>query len=72
MTMIDAKTFATELTAPPRADGKFASWLTGHTPSRRWGQVCELAPVAVFLASDAASLINGHVLHGDGGISATL
>ena len=64
--------FATELTAPLLADEKFAGWLTGHTPSRRWGQVHELAPVAVFLASDAASFINGHILYVDGGISATL
>jgi gluconate 5-dehydrogenase len=64
--------FETELTAPLRQDEKFNAWLTGHTPSRRWGQVHELAPVAVFLASDAASFINGHVLYVDGGISATL
>lgn len=64
--------FATELTAPLLSDEKFASWLKGHTPSRRWGQVHELAPVAVFLASDASSFINGHVLYIDGGISATL
>ena len=64
--------FETELTAPLLGDEKFAAWLTGHTPSRRWGQVQELAPVAVFLASDAASFINGHILYVDGGISATL
>ena len=64
--------FATDLTAPLLGDEKFAAWLTGHTPSRRWGQVHELAPVAVFLASDAASFINGHILYVDGGISATL
>jgi gluconate 5-dehydrogenase len=64
--------FETELTAPLLADTKFADWLKGHTPSRRWGKVPELAPVAVFLASDAASFINGHILYVDGGISATL
>jgi gluconate 5-dehydrogenase len=64
--------FETELTAPLLADAKFADWLKGHTPSRRWGQVSELAPVAVFLASDAASFVNGHILYVDGGISATL
>lgn len=64
--------FETELTAPLLSDEKFATWLKGHTPSRRWGQVRELAPVAVFLASDAASFINGHILYVDGGISATL
>lgn len=64
--------FETELTAPLLGDAQFAGWLKGHTPARRWGQVHELAPVAVFLASDAASFINGHVLYVDGGISATL
>ena len=64
--------FKTDLTAPLVADEKFSAWLTGRTPQRRWGEVHELAPAAVFLASDAASFINGHVLYVDGGITATL
>jgi gluconate 5-dehydrogenase len=54
------------------ADEKFSAWLTGRTPMRRWGEVEELAPAAVFLASDAASFVNGHVLYIDGGATATL
>ena len=64
--------FATELTEPLLSDETFASWLKGRTPSRRWGQVHELGPVAVFLASDAAAFVNGHVLYVDGGITASL
>ena len=32
----------------------------------------ELAPVALFLASDAASYVNGHILIVDGGMTATV
>ena len=64
--------FKTELTAPLVADEKFSAWLTGRTPMRRWGDVEELAPAAVFLASDAARFVNGHVLYVDGGATATL
>ncbi|MBL8288591.1 MAG: glucose 1-dehydrogenase [Rubrivivax sp.] len=64
--------FATELTEPLLSDEKFATWLKGRTPGRRWGQVHELGPVAVFLASDAAAFVNGHVLYVDGGITASL
>ena len=64
--------FKTELTAALAADEKFNAWLIGRTPARRWGKVEELAPVAVFLASDAARFINGHILYVDGGVTATL
>lgn len=64
--------FKTELTASLVADEKFNAWLTNRTPQRRWGELPELAPAAVFLASDAASFVNGHVLYVDGGITATL
>ncbi|MEO7246487.1 MAG: SDR family oxidoreductase [Rubrivivax sp.] len=64
--------FRTELTAALVADQQFSDWLVGHTPNRRWGDVDELAPVAVFLASDASRFVNGHILYVDGGISATL
>ena len=64
--------FKTELTAGLVADEKFNAWLINRTPVRRWGEVDELAPVAVFLASDAARFVNGHILYVDGGVSATL
>ena len=64
--------FKTELTEKLVADETFSAWLTGRTPSRRWGEVAELGGAAVFLASDASSFVNGHVLYVDGGVTATL
>lgn len=42
-----------------------------RTPMRRFGQVDELVGAAVFLASDAASFVTGHVLAVDGGFLAS-
>ena len=64
--------FKTELTQKLVDDPAFTSWLVNRTPSRRWGEVDELAPAAVFLASDASRFVNGHILYVDGGVTATL
>ena len=64
--------FKTELTEKLVADPSFTAWLVGRTPSRRWGDVQELGGAAVFLASDAAAFVNGHILYVDGGVTATL
>jgi gluconate 5-dehydrogenase len=65
--------FKTELTAPLAADPRFDAWLVGRTPSRRWGELdADLGPAVVFLASDAARFVNGHILYIDGGLSASL
>jgi gluconate 5-dehydrogenase len=53
-------------------DEKFSAWLAGRTPMGRWGDVDELVGAAIFLASDASSFVNGHVLYVDGGITACL
>ena len=42
-----------------------------RTPMKRFGKVDELAGAAVFLASDAASFVTGHLLVVDGGIMAS-
>jgi gluconate 5-dehydrogenase len=64
--------FKTELTEKLVADEAFSGWLIGRTPSRRWGDVEDLAPAVVFLASDASRFVNGHILYVDGGVTATL
>ena len=64
--------FKTELTEKLVADPKFTEWLTGRTPSRRWGDVQELGGAVVYLASEASRFVNGHILYVDGGVTATL
>lgn len=51
---------------------EFSSWLEKRTPQGRWGNVDELTGSAIFLASDASSFINGHILYVDGGITSVL
>ena len=51
---------------------EFSSWLEKRTPAGRWGTVDELIGAAVFLASDASSFVNGHILYVDGGITSVL
>lgn len=64
--------FDTPLNAALVADADFSAWLEKRTPQGRWGEIDELQGAAVFLASDAASFVNGHVLYVDGGITASL
>jgi len=64
--------FRTELNQKLVDDTAFSAWLVNRTPNRRWGEVDELAPAAVFLASDASRFINGHILYVDGGVTASL
>ena len=62
----------TELTESLVDDAVFSKWLTDRTPSGRWGEIDELGGAAIFLASDAAAFVNGHVLYVDGGVTARL
>ncbi|HVH01538.1 MAG TPA: SDR family oxidoreductase [Amaricoccus sp.] len=64
--------FRTPLNQALAEDPDFTAWLTKRTPAGRWGEVGELVGAAVFLASDAASFVNGHTLYVDGGITASL
>ena len=46
-----------------------AAWL-GSVPARRYGTPAEVAAAAVFLASEEAGYVTGHVLNVDGGFGA--
>jgi gluconate 5-dehydrogenase len=61
--------FATEANAAAIANPKIRDHFTNRTPLGRWGKPCEIAGAAVFLASEAASYVNGQVLTVDGGMS---
>ena len=59
--------------ATPQPDGSrhpFDAFIVAKTPAARWGNPEDLMGPAIFLASDASSLVNGHVLYVDGGILA--
>lgn len=64
--------FATELNTALLEDKAFTQWVEGRTPAGRWARPAELGGAVVFLASDAASYVNGHVLAVDGGLSVSL
>ena len=64
--------FDTPLNAALVADPAFSAWLEKRTPAGRWGKVEELVGACVFLASDASSFVNGHILYVDGGITASI
>jgi gluconate 5-dehydrogenase len=64
--------FDTPLNADLVRDPAFTAWLEKRTPAGRWGRVEELVGACVFLASDASSFVNGHVLYVDGGVTASL
>jgi gluconate 5-dehydrogenase len=64
--------FKTELNAALVADEEFSAWVAKRTPMGRWGEVAELGGAAIFLASDAARFVNGHILYVDGALTATI
>ena len=64
--------FRTELNEALVNDATFSEWLVNRTPARRWGEVEELQGAAVYLASDASSFVNGHILYVDGGVLSVL
>ncbi len=64
--------FATEMNTALIQNKEFNDWVCKRTPAGRWGTLEEIGPVAVFLASDEASFVNGHILVADGAFSAAM
>jgi len=58
---------ATDNTAPLRADPERSKAILERIPAGRWGMPEDLKGIAVFLASDASSYINGYTIAVDGG-----
>ena len=63
--------FPTPMNAGLVENAEFDAWVRRRTPMGRWGEFDEIAGAAVFLASDAASYVTGHILYVDGGFSAS-
>jgi gluconate 5-dehydrogenase len=62
----------TPLTRSLHTDPAFDSYIRSAVPAQRWGEPDDISAATVFLASTAASYINGHVLAIDGGWMARL
>ena len=58
---------ATDLTAPLRADPAKNAALMAQTPLKRWGKPEEIAALALYICSDAASFMSGNDVLIDGG-----
>jgi gluconate 5-dehydrogenase len=62
----------TELNEALLKNEEFNAWVEKRTPMARWGEPAELGGAAVFLSSDAATFVNGHILYVDGAFTATV
>ena len=62
----------TEMNTALVNDPAFDAMVIGGTPTGRWGTPEDIGNSAVYLASDAAAFVNGHILVVDGGFSTTM
>jgi NAD(P)-dependent dehydrogenase (short-subunit alcohol dehydrogenase family) len=62
----------TPLTAPIRANEDWYNAYAAKSVFNRWGRAEEMVGPTLFLASDAASFVTGHILYVDGGVTAAL
>lgn len=62
--------FDTPLIRRVRSDSSSLSYFIGRTPLGRLGKPEEVVGAALFLASDASSMVTGHILAVDGGFLA--
>lgn len=63
--------FVTDINASLTSRPGYVEAVNGVTPMQRWGKPEELVGTLVYLASAAATYVNGQVIHVDGGMSAT-
>jgi 3-oxoacyl-[acyl-carrier protein] reductase len=61
----------TNLTERVRSDEQLSATILGRTPAGRFGQPEEMAPMALFLCSDAAQFVTGVTVPVDGGFAAS-
>ncbi len=52
---------------PQREEMQRNAEILGRIPANRWGDPDDLGGAAVFLSSDAANYVHGHILAVDGG-----
>lgn len=60
----------TDFTQGLQDNPQFQAFLSSSVPAGRWADPQDIAPAVVYLASAAASFVNGHVLAIDGGLLA--